>query len=159
MAREIGNPLGVIDELFAAKAEQNKVPPSEWGERAHFLQALQLSDEENFAKVPCLNDMQLVEQVKPFTLVRYRCLVQDVFEPELYSMILLEQNAHDPKQSRFVRMLSQPRRHNFAGCGPKWSQHTRSVLLRAPSWRDFLVHAAPFAADSLCSQRHQATKG
>lgn len=102
MAREIGNPLGVIDELFAARAEQNKVPPSEWGEREHFLQALQLSDEENFAKVPCLNDMQLVEQVKPFTLVRYRCLVQDVFEPELYSMILLEQNAHDPKQSRFV---------------------------------------------------------
>ena len=93
---EIANPLGVIDELFAHAAScatlQNKLPPNQWNEKAHFAQKLQLADEENFAKVPCLNDVDLVENIPPFSLVRYRCLVQDVFEPELYSMFFMERD-------------------------------------------------------------------
>ena len=100
---EISNPLGVIDELFARAAscatQQNKLPPNQWNEKAHFVQSLQLADEENFAKVPCLNDVDIAESIAPFTLVRYRCLVQDVFEPELYSMVFIER---DGDASRFV---------------------------------------------------------
>ena len=95
MAREISNPLGVIDELFAHAAsatDQNKLPAGVWNEKAHFISALQLADEENFANVPCLNDAEVVESIAPYTLVRYRCLVQDVFEPELYSMFLVERD-------------------------------------------------------------------
>ncbi|CAJ1409240.1 unnamed protein product, partial [Effrenium voratum] len=90
MAREISNPLGVIDELFA-RCTGDK-PPSEWQEKAHFVKTLELENEENFARVPCLNDV-LAEEIPPFSLVRYRCLVQDVFEPELYSMLLLDREA------------------------------------------------------------------
>lgn len=93
-ARQISNPLGVIDELFAHVAssatDANKLPPGVWNEKSHFINTLQLTDEENFANIPCLNDVEVVEHIAPFSLVRYRCLVQDVFEPELYSMFLLE---------------------------------------------------------------------
>lgn len=94
--REISNPLGVIDELFAHERnyakDQNQLPPGKWNEKAHFLRSLQLPDEENFAKIPCLNDVAVVEDIAPFTLVRYRCLVQDIFEPEMYNMFLLEKD-------------------------------------------------------------------
>lgn len=94
--REISNPLGVIDELFAHERnyakDQNQLPPGKWNEKAHFLRSLQLADEENFAKIPCLNDVAVVEDIAPFTLVRYRCLVQDIFEPEMYNMFLLEKD-------------------------------------------------------------------
>ncbi|CAE8621728.1 unnamed protein product, partial [Polarella glacialis] len=84
----LSNPLAVIDALFAPRAREGGAPPPEWGERAHFIQALGLEDEENFSKIPCLNDVELAESVAPFSLVRYRCLVQDVFEPELYSLTM-----------------------------------------------------------------------
>jgi len=94
--REISNPLGVIDELFAHERnyakDQNQLPPGKWNEKDHFLRSLQLADEENFAKIPCLNDVAVVEDIAPFTLVRYRCLVQDIFEPEMYNMFLLEKD-------------------------------------------------------------------
>merc|ERR1719343_1457299 len=63
---------------------------AEFGERAHFQQVLKLDDEEALAKIPCLNDIALAESVPPFSLVRYRCLVQDVFEPEFYAAVLEE---------------------------------------------------------------------
>ena len=94
--QEISNPLGVIDELFAHETncakDQNQLPPGKWNEKTHFLRSLQLADEENFAKIPCLNDVAVVEDIAPFTLVRYRCLVQDIFEPEMYNMFLLEKD-------------------------------------------------------------------
>lgn len=48
------------------------------------INALGLHDEEAFLKIPCINDIELAETVRPFSLVRYRGLVQDVFEPEIY---------------------------------------------------------------------------
>lgn len=104
--REISNPLGVIDELFARAAssatDQSKLPPGVWNEKAHFISALQLADEENFANVPCLNDAEVVEHIAPFSLVRFRCLVQDVFEPELYSMFLVERDQQDGSSQRLI---------------------------------------------------------
>mmetsp|Transcript_36232 Transcript_36232/g.44709 ORF Transcript_36232/g.44709 Transcript_36232/m.44709 type:complete len:615 (+) Transcript_36232:36-1880(+) len=98
---EISNPLGVIDELFASAArsatDQQKLPAGVWNEKAHFISALQLADEENFARVPCLNDAEIVENIAPFSLVRYRCLVQDVFEPELYSMFFVERDGNSQR--------------------------------------------------------------
>jgi len=66
---------------------------SEFGERAHFCKALGLDNEECLARIPCLNDVELAESVPPFSLVRYRCLVQDIFEPEFYSGVLEEVDA------------------------------------------------------------------
>eukprot|EP00933_Yihiella_yeosuensis_P004310 TRINITY_DN108681_c0_g1_i1.p1 TRINITY_DN108681_c0_g1~~TRINITY_DN108681_c0_g1_i1.p1 ORF type:complete len:657 (+),score=140.75 TRINITY_DN108681_c0_g1_i1:68-2038(+) len=97
VANELTNPLAVIDSLYAAPAAAAKTSgstlPGEWGERAHFIRAFGLEDEENFAKIPCLNDVGNAESIAPFSLVRYRCMVQDVFEPEFYSAVVEEASA------------------------------------------------------------------
>jgi hypothetical protein len=80
-----------MDKLFGQQANSMIINGArEFTERAHFRQALQLDDEDGLAKIPCLNDVELAESVPPFSLVRYRCLVQDVFEPELYTPVLKE---------------------------------------------------------------------
>ena len=97
--REISNPLGVIDDLFTACTKGDVLnPPREWGEKTHFIKALQLEDEENFSKVPCLNNVELVEQLPPFSLVRYRCMVQDIFDPEMYAAFCLRKTANGDTQ-------------------------------------------------------------
>lgn len=88
-------PLRAIDELFAQRLTASGcagAPPVEWGERQAFVDSLGLQDEENFAKIPCMNDVELAESIPPFSLVRYRCLVQDIFEPEIYAAFLEEVN-------------------------------------------------------------------
>jgi len=45
-------------------------------------------DEERFADIPCLNDYDVITGIPPHSLVRYRGLVQDVFEPEIYASLL-----------------------------------------------------------------------
>jgi hypothetical protein len=88
--------LTVIDNLFAQHVGQvgaDGVPSLEFGEKEYFRKTLAFDDEERLARIPCLNDVELAENIPPFSLVRYRCLVQDVFEPELYAGILREVDA------------------------------------------------------------------
>lgn len=89
---ELSQPLAVIDGLFAQRAQGEDLP-TEWGEREHFIQALGLQDEQAFQRIPCLNDVELAEGVRPFSLVRYRGMVQDVFEPEMYVSCVQELDA------------------------------------------------------------------
>lgn len=92
-SEELSHPLTVIDSLFAqhvGQLGQGGASSAEFGERAHFLKALGLDNEESLARIPCLNDVELADSVPPFSLVRYRCLVQDVFEPEFYASVLRE---------------------------------------------------------------------
>jgi hypothetical protein len=49
---------------------------------------LGLDDEERFAQIPCLNEVDVVESLPPFSLVRFRGLIQDVFEPEIYEAVI-----------------------------------------------------------------------
>mmetsp|Transcript_26368 Transcript_26368/g.83505 ORF Transcript_26368/g.83505 Transcript_26368/m.83505 type:complete len:644 (-) Transcript_26368:42-1973(-) len=83
-------PLRIVDTLFAQRLAATGTAPEEWGEREHFVRALGLDDEERFQQIPCLNDAELRESVPPFSLVRYRGLVQDIFEPEIYAATLEE---------------------------------------------------------------------
>lgn len=91
---ELSRPLTVIDALFEKSISANGgAPVPEFGEHAHFRKVLGLDNEEALAKIPCLNDVELSESVPPFSLVRYRCLVQDVFEPEFYAGLFQEVDA------------------------------------------------------------------
>mmetsp|Transcript_60955 Transcript_60955/g.108309 ORF Transcript_60955/g.108309 Transcript_60955/m.108309 type:complete len:631 (+) Transcript_60955:71-1963(+) len=96
---ELTSPLAVIDRLFEphakAAVQGGAALPAEWGERLHFVKSLGLEDEENYSKIPCLNDVELAESIPPFSLVRYRCLVQDIFDREIYSSVLEEKDC-DP---------------------------------------------------------------
>merc|ERR1719162_2964568 len=90
---ELARPLAVIDGLFAqhaaGRASGTRLA-SEWGERDHFARALGLDDEEQLARIPCLNDVSFAYTIPPFCLVRYRGFVQDVFEPEVYAAVFEE---------------------------------------------------------------------
>jgi len=90
MSAEIAQPLSVIDELFNRHLAGGHEPSAEWGERKHFTNVLGLDDEERFAQIPCLNEVEVVDSLPPFSLVRYRGLVQDVFEPEIYEAVVQE---------------------------------------------------------------------
>jgi len=83
-------PLQAVDALFAQQvsAACNVAPPTEWGEKSFFVETLGLKDEERFAEIPCINDVDVVAGIPPFSLVRYRGLVQDIFEPEIYASVL-----------------------------------------------------------------------
>jgi len=90
------DPLTVVDQLFHAWTASHGTPTAEWGEREHFVRALGLEDEQAFARIPCLNDQAIADAVRPFSLVRYRALVQDVFEPEIYISRMEEAAAEAP---------------------------------------------------------------
>lgn len=91
---ELSRPLSVIDALFEQSLTANGgMPAPEFGERTHFQKVLGLDNEEALAKIPCLNDVESADSVPPFSLVRYRCLVQDVFEPEFYGGVFQEVDA------------------------------------------------------------------
>lgn len=99
--REISEPLEVIDDLFKPHADScgaGTLPPREWNEKAHFIRVLQLQDEDNFKHIPCLNDVEPGEHVAHQSLVRYRCMVQDVWEPEVFSALLIQKG----EKERFV---------------------------------------------------------
>lgn len=90
MAAEITHPLSVVDELFSRHLAAGNAPSLEWGEKMHFAHALGLDDEERFAQIPCLNEVEVADSLPPFSLVRFRALVQDVFEPEIFEAVVQE---------------------------------------------------------------------
>jgi|TARA_B110000967_G_scaffold160242_1_gene166073 hypothetical protein len=86
LPRVLTDPLGSVNSLFDAAA----VYPSagaedgDWGVRAAFREALgQLSQRELVDLVPEINAVG-VDLVRPGTLVRFRCMVQDMYNPEYY---------------------------------------------------------------------------
>ncbi|KAL6101481.1 mcmbp [Pungitius sinensis] len=76
----INNPLGVVEGMFAAS--QNRLN-SGWEEKAveFFKDHLKENDAHNW--VPSLNDVPL-HYLKPNSLVKFRCLIQDMFDTEFY---------------------------------------------------------------------------
>uniref|UniRef100_A0A3Q3MBD0 Mini-chromosome maintenance complex-binding protein n=1 Tax=Mastacembelus armatus TaxID=205130 RepID=A0A3Q3MBD0_9TELE len=76
----INNPLGVVEGLFAAS--QNN-PSSAWEAKAVDFFKDQLKEKDAHTSVPSLNDVP-VHYLKPNSLVKFRCLIQDMFDPEFY---------------------------------------------------------------------------
>ncbi|TSK22691.1 Mini-chromosome maintenance complex-binding protein [Bagarius yarrelli] len=74
----INNPLGVIDRIFA----QNSSSP-DWEKKAveYFKEKLKVNESHSW--VPCLNDVPL-HYLKPNSLVKFRCMIQDMFDPEFF---------------------------------------------------------------------------
>ncbi|XP_060782067.1 mini-chromosome maintenance complex-binding protein isoform X1 [Neoarius graeffei] len=74
----INNPLGVVDGIFA----QSSSSP-DWEKKAvdYFKEKLKVNDAQSW--VPSLNDVPL-HYLKPNSLVKFRCMVQDMFDPEFF---------------------------------------------------------------------------
>ncbi|XP_017319110.1 mini-chromosome maintenance complex-binding protein isoform X1 [Ictalurus punctatus] len=74
----INNPLGVVDGIFA----QSSSSP-DWEKKAveYFKEKLKVNNAQSW--VPSLNDVP-VHYLKPNSLVKFRCMVQDMFDPEFF---------------------------------------------------------------------------
>uniref|UniRef100_A0A8D3D4N9 Mini-chromosome maintenance complex-binding protein n=1 Tax=Scophthalmus maximus TaxID=52904 RepID=A0A8D3D4N9_SCOMX len=76
----IDNPLGVVEAMFAAS---QKSPDSGWEAKAVDFFKEKLKEKDAHTWVPSLNDVPL-HYLKPNSLVKFRCLIQDMFDPEFY---------------------------------------------------------------------------
>uniref|UniRef100_A0A3Q2QPJ6 Mini-chromosome maintenance complex-binding protein n=1 Tax=Fundulus heteroclitus TaxID=8078 RepID=A0A3Q2QPJ6_FUNHE len=70
----INEPLGVVEGMFGN---------SGWEAKAVEFFREQLKEKEAQTRVPSLNDVPL-HYLKPNSLVKFRCLIQDMFDPEFY---------------------------------------------------------------------------
>jgi hypothetical protein len=76
------NPLGTVAELFDAAASAGApAEDADWGVRSRFNEAL--SQPGVMSRVPEINAVG-VDNVPPGALVRFRCMVQDMYNPEYY---------------------------------------------------------------------------
>ena len=84
----LAHPLDVVMASFAPTQGQGPWEAElEAGMRGMFSSA------EALARIPSLNATP-VEQLRPGTLVRYRCMVQDVQDPEFYMALFQQTNVH-----------------------------------------------------------------
>ncbi|TRZ04004.1 hypothetical protein DNTS_001158 [Danionella cerebrum] len=77
----INNPLDVVVGLFA---QRNSIPDWEKKVVEYFKDKLKLNDSHTW--VPSLNDVPL-HYLKPNSLVKFRCMVQDMFDPEFFMSV------------------------------------------------------------------------
>lgn len=78
----INNPHGCLDNLFEKKLNESSPCHASFGEVEYFNSLVE--DVDFVSHIPYFARSQ-VESIAPNTLVRYQCLVQDIFDPEFYS--------------------------------------------------------------------------
>ena len=86
LPRCVTDPLGTVSSLFdaAVASPAAGVEDGDWGVRAAFREGLaQLSSRALVERIPEINAVG-VEHVSPGALVRFRCMVQDMYNPEYY---------------------------------------------------------------------------
>ncbi|KAM9847821.1 mini-chromosome maintenance complex-binding protein [Aulostomus maculatus] len=76
----INNPLGIVEGMFAASQSD---PNSGWEAKVVEFFKEQLKEKDAHTWVPSMNDIPL-HYLKPNSLVKFRCLIQDMFDPEFY---------------------------------------------------------------------------
>ena len=74
---EIDSPLSVVQKMYRSSIGTKT---KDWGVREHFEKFLQ----NHWHEVPSMNSAKRLEDLKPGTLVRFRCMLQNVFNPEFY---------------------------------------------------------------------------
>ncbi|OCT71317.1 hypothetical protein XELAEV_18034296mg [Xenopus laevis] len=74
----ISAPLAVVQGLFSQRQANG-----DWEKNVTDYFHDKLQGNRSAASVPCLNDVPL-HYLKPNSLVRFRCMVQDMFDPEFY---------------------------------------------------------------------------
>jgi len=70
------NPLSIINNIFASDPVNFDTKVKEYFET-------KLKLEKNYYSIPCLNEVAL-DDLSPNCLVRYRCMIQDSFDPVYY---------------------------------------------------------------------------
>ncbi|XP_017279826.1 mini-chromosome maintenance complex-binding protein [Kryptolebias marmoratus] len=115
----INEPLGVAEGMFAVSQSSQATG---WEAKVVEFFKDQLKEKEAQTAVPSLNDVPL-HYLKPDGLVKFRCLVQDMFDPEFYMGVY---ETVDP--STGAKTLRSGRYKDVAECSVDFSsKHTVTV--------------------------------
>ncbi|KAM6130306.1 mini-chromosome maintenance complex-binding protein [Phoenicopterus ruber ruber] len=97
----------------SAQNRTQNVPNSDWEKKVtdYFKEKLKENNATNW--VPSLNDVP-VHYLKPNSLVKFRCMVQDMFDPEFYMGVY---ETVDPNTN--ARVLHFGKYRDVAECGPQ----------------------------------------
>lgn len=87
-----------------------------------------LATGSNWELVPSLNSVRLLESLPPRTLVRLKCMVADVLDPEFYSAEMIVADADGNRRS--MRVLYEDQLHLPEGCVEVGSFDQSSLLQR-----------------------------
>jgi hypothetical protein len=121
---EIRAPLRVIDQLNAAKGVAVSDPADV---EAHFRTAL----DGRWGDVPLLNAVSHVEEIPAGSLVRFRCMVQNMYNPEWYVGQYMASNTQTGEQiqgtAQYRESLDVP-----AGFTPDMQAASKSAQERVP---------------------------
>ncbi|KAM4635894.1 mini-chromosome maintenance complex-binding protein [Discoglossus pictus] len=103
----ISTPLALVQGLFAQNG-----PNKEWEKKVTEYFQEKLRENSSAIWVPCLNDVPL-HYLKPNSLVKFRCMVQDMFDPEFYMGVY---ETVDPTTNS--RVLHFGKYRDVAECAP-----------------------------------------
>ncbi|KAF4791181.1 minichromosome maintenance complex binding protein [Turdus rufiventris] len=128
----LNSPLSIVQGIFA----QN-VPNSDWEKKVteYFKEKLKENNATNW--VPSLNDVP-VHYLKPNSLVKFRCMVQDMFDPEFYMGVY---ETVDPNTN--ARVLHFGKYRDVAECGVSYINYMnleKKYWVVYESWESFKVN-------------------
>ncbi|CAM2117745.1 mini-chromosome maintenance complex-binding protein isoform X1 [Caretta caretta] len=108
----LNSPLSIVQGIFVCFLAQNG-PSPDWEKKVteYFTEKLKENNATNW--VPSLNDVPL-HYLKPNSLVKFRCMVQDMFDPEFYMGVY---ETIDPNTK--TRVLHFGKYRDVAECGPQ----------------------------------------
>lgn len=75
----LNDPLSIVNNIFDSD-------PVNFDQKVNEYFEAKLNSEKNYYSIPCLNEAQ-IHELKPNCLVRYRCMIQDSFDPIYYAGI------------------------------------------------------------------------
>jgi len=75
----LNDPVSIINNIFASD-------PVNFDQKVKEYFDGKLKSEKNYYTIPCLNEVQ-IHDLKPNCLVRYRCMIQDSFDPIYYASV------------------------------------------------------------------------
>ncbi|XP_018604850.1 mini-chromosome maintenance complex-binding protein isoform X2 [Scleropages formosus] len=113
----INNPLGIVEDIFA---QSNCSPDWETKVLEYFKE--KLKDNEAASWVPSLNDVP-VHYLKANSLVKFRCFIQDMFDPEFYMGVY---ETVDPSSKS--KVLRSGKYKDVAECGHQVDLNTKNAV-------------------------------
>ncbi|CAL1578388.1 unnamed protein product [Knipowitschia caucasica] len=119
----IHNPLGVVEAMFG---DSQNNPDSKWEAKALGFFSEQLKEKEAQTSIPSLNDVPL-HYLKPNSLVKFRCMIQDMFDPEFYMGVY---ETTDP--STKAKVLKCGKYRDVADSGIDFNSDNMVTLERQP---------------------------
>ncbi|XP_034040534.1 mini-chromosome maintenance complex-binding protein [Thalassophryne amazonica] len=111
----INNPLDVVEMIFASSQDNTD---SGWEAKAVEFFKDKLKQKNAHTWVPSLNDVPL-HYLKPNSLVKFRCLIQDMFDPEFYMGVY---ETVDPSTKATVQHCGKYK--DVTECGVDWNSRS-----------------------------------